>query len=97
VGQVKTAESMAIEVMRSLQKLANHPDVRRLIVEVQQRVADYLINRKRRAITKLEEEYNVAVTFQTAVHAGPEHLVIRRQNEIGAEVPILGHEGSYSS
>ncbi len=33
-GQVKTAESMAIEVMRTLMSKANHPDVRRIQVEV---------------------------------------------------------------
>jgi ribonuclease E len=96
VGQVKTAESMAIEVMRTLMTHASHPDVRRVVVEVEQRVADYLINRKRRDITKLEEEYNVLVTITMGSHAGPEHLVVKCLNEIGAEVAILSGGDSYS-
>jgi ribonuclease E len=96
VGQVKTAESMAIEVMRTLMTHASHPDVRRVNVEVEQRVADYLINRKRRDITNLEEAYNVTVTIQMGAHAGPEHLVVKCLNEIGAEVSILSSGDSYS-
>jgi len=96
VGQVKTAESMAIEVMRTLMTNASHPDVRRVILEVEQRVADYLINRKRRAITKLEEEYNVTVTIQMGLHVSPEHLGVKCLNEIGGEVAILPTGDSYS-
>ncbi|MBX3443685.1 MAG: Rne/Rng family ribonuclease [Planctomyces sp.] len=96
VGHVKTAESMAIEVMRTLMTHSSHPDVRRVVVEVEQRVADYLINRKRRAITKLEEEYNVTVTIQMGLHVSPEHLHVKCLNEIGAEVAILGSGDSYS-
>ena len=95
-GQVKTDESMAIEVMRTLMTRASHPDVHRLDVEVHSRVAEYLINRKRRPITELEEEYDVTVNIQTGVNVKPEHLRVRCLNEIGGEVTLLPAGDSYS-
>jgi ribonuclease E len=90
IGQVKTAESMAIEVMRSLMNTANHPDVCQVQIEVHPRVAHYLINKKRREIVSLEENYEVIINVLAAANAGPEHLVVRSFNEVGAEIASLG-------
>jgi ribonuclease E len=87
-GHVKTAESMAIEVMRTLMTAAALKDVKRVDVEVSQRVADYLINRKRRDVTSLEERYDVIVNILTGVNVGPEHLKVVARNSIGAEVNV---------
>ncbi len=102
VGQVKTAESMAIEVMRSLMNTANHPDVCSVQIEVNQRVAHYLINKKRREIVALEENYEVAINVLAGANVGPEHLEVRCFNEVGAEISNLSTParspagGSYS-
>ncbi|MFG0336066.1 MAG: ribonuclease E/G [Maioricimonas sp. JB049] len=96
IGQVKTAESVSIEVMRTLMKSASHPDVRQINTEVNQRVADYLINRKRREITRLEEEYNVLVSIRTGINVGPEHIHTTCLNETGQEVAMLPTGDSYS-
>lgn len=85
-GQVKTAESMAIEVMRALMTAAAHADVADVKVELHQQVADYLINKKRREMTDLEEEYGVVVHVHSAVNVGPSHLHVRCFNDIGAAV-----------
>lgn len=85
-GHVKTAESMAIEVMRALMNAASHPEVRNVKLELHQRVADYLINRKRREITNLEEACNVNVSVQTGFNVGPTHLKVTCTNENGATV-----------
>ncbi len=95
-GQVKTDESMAIEVMRRLMTAANSDSVHRVDIEVQQGVATYLINRKRREITNLEEEYKVTVNIQARSDASPEHLGIRCFDEIGSEVHVLSTERSHS-
>jgi ribonuclease E len=87
-GHVKTAESMAIEVMRSLMTSASLRDVKRVDVEVSQRVADYLINRKRRDITQLEEQYDVIVNILTGLNVGPEHLKITCRNAAGVELNV---------
>lgn len=95
IGQVKTTESMAIEVMRALMTKANHRDVARIQVEVQARVAEYLINKKRREIIDLEEKYDVLVNIAPTVNSGPDHMIIKSLNDIGAEVTILPPGDSY--
>jgi ribonuclease E len=96
VGSVKTSESMAIVVMRTLMTHASHPDVRRVDLEVHQRVADFLINKKRRDMTQLEEAYNVSVSVRIGQNINPEHLLVRCYNDIGAEVTVLPSRDSYS-
>ena len=55
-GVVKTAESMAIDVMRLLALASHREDIRRINITVSPNVATYLNNRKRKEITKLEGE-----------------------------------------
>src|SRR5437763_4571006 len=45
--QVKTCESMSIDVMRMLQLAAHRENIYRILVRVQDDVANYLLNRKR--------------------------------------------------
>ena len=68
----------------------------RVDIEVQQSVANYLINRKRREITNLEEAYQVTVNIQARSDASPEHLEIRCFDEIGSEVHVLTTDRSQS-
>lgn len=96
VGQVKTSESMAIEVMRTLMTSASTESVRRVDIGVQQGVANYLINKKRREITNLEEAYAVTVNIQANSDATPGHLTVRCFDEIGNEIHILKPEPSHS-
>lgn len=95
-GQVKTAESMAIDVMRLLMTNANREDVSRVTVDVHERVAAFLNNRKRRDITNLEEIYNVSISINAMVGVGPEHLQFHCASDLGNEVKILPSPGSKS-
>ena len=88
-AQVKTAESMAIDVMRLLMSHANRDDVSKVTVEVHERVAAFLNNRKRKDITQLEETYDVSVTVDSKAGVGPEHLKFHCSNSTGTEVRIL--------
>src|SRR6202035_2130481 len=54
-GQVKTTESMSIDVMRMLQLAAHHEGIHRIQVRVAEDVANYLLNRKRKEVAALEE------------------------------------------
>ena len=60
-GVVKTAESMSIEVVRMLMLDSQQPDVDRVTVRVNDEVASYLNNKKRREIHSFEEEGGMAV------------------------------------
>ncbi|MEX0718690.1 MAG: Rne/Rng family ribonuclease [Planctomycetaceae bacterium] len=89
VGQVKTAESLAIEVMRLLMTAASNDQVKRIDLEVHDRVASYLNNRKRKDITELEDRCAVTVVITARMDVPPEHLSLRGRNDIGAEIPNL--------
>jgi ribonuclease E len=54
-GQVKTIESMSIEVMRLVQLAAHRDLISRVEVRVQDEVAHYLLNRKRAELARVEQ------------------------------------------
>ncbi|MEX2288379.1 MAG: Rne/Rng family ribonuclease [Planctomycetaceae bacterium] len=87
-GQVKTAESMAIEVMRTLLTTASDERIRNISVEIHERVGNYLNNRKRREITELEQRCNLVVNINARTDVGPEHLRLRCTDDIGAELKV---------
>ncbi|HUG19257.1 MAG TPA: Rne/Rng family ribonuclease [Planctomycetaceae bacterium] len=94
VGQVKTSESVAIETIRLLISAAHRESCVRVIIEVHQQVADYLNNRKRKEITRIEEESNISVQILARNDVGPEHMDIRSINEAGTESKITMLSGS---
>src|SRR5262249_31055235 len=73
-GQVKTCESMSIDVMRLLQLAAHRENIHRIQVRVQEDVANYLLNRKRKEISKLEETGEIQVMVTPVISASPELL-----------------------
>jgi ribonuclease E len=73
-GQVKTTESMSIDVMRMLQLAAHRPNIQRIDIKVHQDVANYLQNRKRKAINQLEESGGTNVYIMGDPVASPELL-----------------------
>ena len=74
-GMVKTAESMAIEVMRTLQLSATRDDVARLNITVHDEVATWINNRKRREITQFEDQTHIQLHVDGKDGVSPEHLV----------------------
>jgi ribonuclease E len=71
-GVVKTAESMAIEVIRMLQFAAQREGVARVSVTVAKDVADYLHNKKRREIAHLEDQGKMTIQVYGKEEAAPE-------------------------
>ena len=71
------AESMAIDVVRTLIVIAQKPSIVRVTVSVATEVADYLNNRKRHELARLEDEGSMSVQVLSEEHAGPEHLVFQ--------------------
>lgn len=88
-GQVKTVESMSIEVMRMLQLAGHRSDIARVQIRVAEPVAHYLLNRKRREIAQLEETGKMAVTILGGSCAYPETLEITCHDSNGNEVKLL--------
>jgi ribonuclease E len=73
-GQVKTCESMSIDVMRMLQLAAHRKDILRIEARVHEDVANYLLNKKRKEITLLEESGNLQVIIGAMLGVSPETL-----------------------
>jgi ribonuclease E len=90
-GQVKTVESMSIEVMRLLQLAAHRTNVRTVQIRVADTVANYLHNKKRREVSGLEEAGEIQVQI-TGVPAGaPESLEFVCYDNNNNEVKFLPH------
>ena len=87
-GLVKTAESVAIEVMRSLITAASRDDIEQITVEVQHEVADYLSNRKRRDINAVEDQSQIAIHVRGRTDVTPNHLLIECTNSVGHQFRI---------
>jgi len=85
-GLVKSAESMAIEVMRKLQMCAHQERIAKISVFVEEEVANYLNNRKRRELTNLEDEHDLQVLVLGREDVSPEHLKVECEDSSGREV-----------
>ncbi len=95
-AQVKTAESVSIEIMRLLMTQASHEDVTRVTIDVHERVAAFLNNRKRRDITQLEESYGVMVNINALANVSPEYSKFYCTNDLGNEVRVPLRDDSKS-
>src|SRR3954467_1689678 len=89
-GLVKSAESMAIEVVRKLLMCAHTPGVVRITVTVEEEVASYLNNKKRRDLVQLEQDGNVEVQVVSGEGLSPEYLKVDCVDANGREVRIAG-------
>jgi ribonuclease E len=87
-GVVKTSESMAIEVIRILMLYGQYPNVARITVTVNDQVASYLNNRKRKEITRLEDDGKLVVQVLGSEGMFPEHFDLECRDKDGREVPL---------
>ncbi|HEY2412760.1 MAG TPA: Rne/Rng family ribonuclease [Pirellulaceae bacterium] len=87
-GVVKTPESMAIEVVRMLALASQQPKISRVTVRVNDEVATYLNNKKRREIMQLEDEAHMLVQVLGSESHFPEHLEIECRDAEGREITL---------
>ena len=76
-GQIKTSESMAIEVVRLLILATQRSDIKEVVIQVAEDVAEYLNNRKRRELTRLEDVGAMQVQVIGVEDVSPEHLLVQ--------------------
>jgi ribonuclease E len=88
-GVAKTAESMAIDVMRLLALAAHREDIRRVNVTVCAAVSTYLNNRKRREVARLESEANMMIHIRHDDDVPAEHLQIDCFDAQNNEIRLL--------
>jgi ribonuclease E len=87
-GVVKSAESMSIEVIRMLMLASQQPNISRVTVRVNDEVASYLNNRKRKEISLLEEEGRMTVQILGSDGLFPEHLELDCRDHDGREIVL---------
>jgi ribonuclease E len=87
---VKSAESMALEVFRKLVVPSQLTQVARITVTVEEEVANYLNNKKRRELVQLEQETNTEVQVMSGEGLSPEFLKIDCVDANGREVRFGG-------
>lgn len=87
-GVVKTAESMAIEVVRMLMLASQQPRVAKITVRVNDDVSVYLNNKKRKEITRLEDDAQISVQILGNAMFFPEHLELDCRDADGREVAL---------
>ncbi|HID76031.1 MAG TPA: Rne/Rng family ribonuclease [Planctomycetaceae bacterium] len=87
-GVVKSAESMALDVIRMLILAAHNPKIHQVVVYVAEDVAEYLNNKKRRDLLQLEDQGKMSIQVLGQEQVPPEHLVFECRNEEGHEVPF---------
>jgi ribonuclease E len=89
-GQVKSAESMALDVFRKLMVPSQLSQVSRIVVTVEEEVASYLNNKKRREIVQLEQANNMEVQVVSGEGLSPEYLKIECYDANSREVKFGG-------
>ena len=87
-GLVKSAESMAIEAIRKLIMCAQHSQVSKITVTVEEEVASYINNRKRRDLMRMEDDHQVQVVVVSREDLSPEFLKIECTDASGREVRV---------
>jgi ribonuclease E len=87
-GVVKTAESMAIEAVRVLQLASHAPRVNKITVRVNDEVAAYLNNKKRKEIIRIEDTAQINVQILGSEGFYPEHLELECRDAEGREVQV---------
>ena len=93
-GVVKTAESMAIEVVRMLMLASHRDDIAKISVTVADEVATYLNNRKRRELARFEDEGQMVIHIYGREGLMPEHLEIQSEDDSGRPVKFQPTEAS---
>ena len=71
---MKTAESMAIEVLRKLMTDIHREDVAQIVIHVSDEVANFLNNNKRTDLVELEKLGELTLLILPQPAAGPEYL-----------------------
>jgi ribonuclease E len=85
-GVIKTPETMSIEVVRMLLLAAQRPDISRVTITVAEDVAEFVNNRKRRELTRLEDQGKMVVQVIGAKGVSPESLMIECSDSEGRSV-----------
>lgn len=87
-GVVKSVESMALDVMRDLVIACQNSNVVQIRINVADEVSEYLNNKKRLILAKLEADSNISIILKGNPDAWPEFLKIECFDQMGNPVTV---------
>ena len=87
-GNVKTEESMALDVLRMLMLATENKNVSSLTIRVNEKVASYLNNQKRKELAELEGRGTLDIRILGSETVFPEHLELECFDADGREVSL---------
>ncbi len=85
-GAIKSVESMALEIIRLLTLAGQEPRAKQIFVGVSEEVAEYMNNKKRLQLARIESEADVSVILRSVSNVWPEHIEIEIFDESGKKV-----------
>lgn len=87
-GLVKSVESMALEAMRALTLASQQPKITQITITVADEVAEYMNNRKRVQLAKLETDGDVSIVLKGNSDVWPEYFEVQCADSAGNPVPF---------
>jgi ribonuclease E len=87
-GVVKTPESMSIDVMRILAMAANRQDIRRINITCSQNVANFLNNRKRQDLARIERDSHLTIHIRPEADVAAEFLQVDGFGNYNTEIRL---------
>jgi ribonuclease E len=91
-GVVKTPESMALEIFRSLVLASQHPNIVKIRVILADDVVEYLNNKKRIELATIEKDGGVEIVIRAKPDVWPEHLEIECFDAANKQIPFTMNE-----
>jgi ribonuclease E len=85
-GQVKTLETMGLEVLRNLKAGAKATNLGRLEITLHPRVAEHMQNEKRRELLRLEESADAGIDIHADPSFGIEQMQIQTYAKDGSKL-----------
>ena len=79
---------MGLEVIRTLMLAVQQPSVSTVTVRVNDEVASFLNNQKRKELSELEEEGSMVIKILGRENVFPEHLELDCRDEKGNEINL---------
>ena len=89
-GLVKTTDSVMLDVIRLIQMAAHHDDVRHVKIVVSTESAFRILNRKRAAISQIEQETDASVAVQGSPAFAADQISCTCEDAVGQPVHIRG-------
>ena len=87
-GNVKTEESMALDVLRMLMLATEHKTVASIKLKVNDKVASYLNNQKRKELAELEGRGTLDIQILGSETVFPEHFDLECRDADGRELTL---------